>query len=446
MGNSRSHEPNTAPVRMENNKPHEPNDVPVRIEDNKRHELNTIPVRMGNNQSYEQNTEPVRTEHSKLNEPNTAPVRMENNKLHELKIAPVMTSYSQSQPGVQSTLHVTATRSNESGPVSNNNHHRSYENMDVIQTKLSNAKNIVHGLRFTRSETYFADNASFFIPRKTLVNQFAVRWLIQTTCPPEGPVLLVVVPSVHSHTAHRTAIRETWGSPAYGHPWPGDSRSLNGSVKFVFFVGVSRTYNHDKLVSEAAAFNDIVVGDFLDSYQNLSLKMAMVLQWADLHCARAKYLLKVDEDTFVNVPLLLDVLSLVSQNNSHFVLGHLKANRGLSVARRGRWEVSTDAYPLPYWPLYLYGHSYVISGDAISSLRHVSQYMPLITNEDAYVTGVLVKSALVQRIHSRHFAAVWIRRRCDLVQDIDISQTGIRDSLIRHVWNTFKTGNCPAEF
>ncbi|XP_076462215.1 beta-1,3-galactosyltransferase 9-like [Babylonia areolata] len=198
------------------------------------------------------------------------------------------------------------------------------------------------------------------------------------------------------------------------------------------------------MVSEAAAFNDIVVGDFLDSYGNLSLKMAMVLQWADLHCARAKYLLKVDEDTFVNVPLLLDVLSLVSQNNSHFVLGHLKASRRPSVARKGRWEVSTDAYPLPYWPQYVYGQSYVMSGDAIRSLRHVSQYMPLITNEDAYITGVLAKSAGVYRLHSLQFShPPKSQPRCRLVNDTDISQTGFKHvSSIYLVWNHFLIGNC----
>ncbi|XP_076454943.1 beta-1,3-galactosyltransferase 1-like [Babylonia areolata] len=314
-----------------------------------------------------------------------------------------------------------------------------------LHTPSPSAADIVVGLKTAPPETYLADNASFFIPRKTLVNQFAVRWLIQTTCPPEGPVLLVIVPSVHSHTAHRTAIRETWGSPAYGHPWPGDSRSLNGSVKFVFFVGVSRTYNHDKLVSEAAAFNDIVVGDFLDSYQNLSLKMAMVLQWADLHCARAKYLLKVDEDTFVNVPLLLDVLSLVSQNNSHFVLGYPKETASKYVARKGIYEVSVESYPLQHWPIYVQGHSYVISGDAISSLRHVSQHMPLITNEDAYVTGVLAKCLGLKRLVCFQMAKRIKNFRfdpCSLVETNKISMTEYSTRDHYATWDAFQTGAC----
>ncbi|XP_076459115.1 lactosylceramide 1,3-N-acetyl-beta-D-glucosaminyltransferase-like [Babylonia areolata] len=199
------------------------------------------------------------------------------------------------------------------------------------------------------------------------------------------------------------------------------------------------------MLSEAEAFDDIVVGDFKDSYQNLSLKMAMVLQWVDLYCASAKYMLKADEDTFINVPLLLNVLHVLSANTSHFLLGFIKPGLSLHVARSGRYAVSERAYPLRFWPQYMYGHSYVMSGDAISSLRRVSRHLPLIPNEDAYVTGVLAKSAGTQRVHSGHFAMFWRTDRCDLVYNTDISQTGFRSSAKYHeMWKMFQTGKCLA--
>ncbi|KAL8610504.1 hypothetical protein ACOMHN_060424 [Nucella lapillus] len=289
----------------------------------------------------------------------------------------------------------------------------------------NNTAQIVSKVKVVLPDFYLAQNASFFRLRDTVVNRFDNPWLVQTTCPSEGPDLLIVIPSVHTHVPHRRAIRQTWGSMAYGKAWPGwsgSSTSNAASVKLIFCLGVSELHKRDRVLHEAETYQDIVMGDFIESYQNLSLKMAMVLQWVDDFCPGAKNVLKADEDTFVHVPLLLDVL----------------------VARQGRWEVPLEEYPLPYWPKYMYGHSYVISGDAIRSLRHASQHMPLVTNEDAYVTGILALSAGVMRVGSHRFAIVQsVYPRCALVQHEDISQTGIRPMTELYVvWKMLMTGNC----
>ncbi|KAL8610505.1 hypothetical protein ACOMHN_060425 [Nucella lapillus] len=301
----------------------------------------------------------------------------------------------------------------------------------------------VSRMRIVPSEQYLVYNQSFFTPRKAVVNHFHTHWLIQTTCPPAALFLLIIVPSPYSHKGQRRAIRETWGSVAHGHAWPGTLKLRYDSVKVVFFLGVSKKYDHEQLLYEAEEFRDIVVGDFVDSYKNLSLKMAMVLQWVGVFCARTQYVLKVDEDTFVNLPILQDALSLFSANNSHFVMGHKKARAKPNVVHWGRWKVDKNVYPLQYYPQYLYGHSYVISGDAIRSLRHVSHHLPLVPNEDAYVTGVLAKSAGVQRVHSWRFAIVGRRyRRCRLVNGTHISQTAFSPSELHVMWDQFKAAQC----
>lgn len=43
---------------------------------------------------------------------------------------------------------------------------------------------------------------------------------------------------------------------------------------------------------------------FQDSYHNLTLKTVMGLKWMSIFCPHAKFILKTDDDIYVNVPLL----------------------------------------------------------------------------------------------------------------------------------------------
>ena len=41
-----------------------------------------------------------------------------------------------------------------------------------------------------------------------------------------------------------------------------------------------------------------------DTYTNLTLKTVMGLKWGAIFCPQAKYVMKTDDDIFINVPLL----------------------------------------------------------------------------------------------------------------------------------------------
>ena len=43
---------------------------------------------------------------------------------------------------------------------------------------------------------------------------------------------------------------------------------------------------------------------FQDIYYNLTLKTVMGLKWCSIYCNQAKYVMKTDDDIFVNIPLL----------------------------------------------------------------------------------------------------------------------------------------------
>ena len=54
---------------------------------------------------------------------------------------------------------------------------------------------------------------------------------------------------------------------------------------------------------------DIIQENFLDSYNNLTLKSILMLKYVKNNCEnKVKYVMKCDDDTFINVPNLIHVL------------------------------------------------------------------------------------------------------------------------------------------
>ncbi|NXR67146.1 B3G5B glucosaminyltransferase, partial [Rhadina sibilatrix] len=64
-----------------------------------------------------------------------------------------------------------------------------------------------------------------------------------------------------------------------------------------------------ELLAESRQHGDILQGDFGDTYANLTLKTLLLLRWARACCGGAPFLLKADDDVFVNVPAVATYLA-----------------------------------------------------------------------------------------------------------------------------------------
>ena len=84
----------------------------------------------------------------------------------------------------------------------------------------------------------------------------------------------------------RNVIRKTWAN-----------RENFPTVKVAFIVGLSLNSKINELVQqEQQNFNDIIQGNFLDSYRNLSYKILTVWKWSINHCSNVKYIARVQDD------------------------------------------------------------------------------------------------------------------------------------------------------
>ncbi|ESO93078.1 hypothetical protein LOTGIDRAFT_119959 [Lottia gigantea] len=190
--------------------------------------------------------------------------------------------------------------------------------------------------------------------------------------------LLMVVLSTPSDFIIRQTIRETWGSFA----------SSKSNIRLAFMLGKLESEIFDKKIEEESEnHHDIIQKDFIDSYGNLTLKSESILHYSAFFCQNAQYILKVDSDMFINVPLLLD--SLKNSDDGVSIIGHKLVNERPIVNKTEKWYIDPSTYPLSYFPDFTSGTCYVIPGIFTKSLFKMSLKTRLIRLEDVYITGIL---------------------------------------------------------
>ena len=102
--------------------------------------------------------------------------------------------------------------------------------------------------------------------------------------------------------------RKTWGNPDI----PGVSTRL------VFLLGATKDAALQRsLEMESRRHGDLVQGDFLDTYHNLSYKAIMGNLWVAEFCSQAQFVVKTDDDMYVD---LYEVQTLTRRhlNTSHY--------------------------------------------------------------------------------------------------------------------------------
>ncbi|ELU15030.1 hypothetical protein CAPTEDRAFT_93685, partial [Capitella teleta] len=182
--------------------------------------------------------------------------------------------------------------------------------------------------------------------------------------------LVFISYSVASRFTMRETIRSTWASVTRQGLWPGSNASYPGIE--VFFMLALSEVPISKVSAESDRYNDIILADFIDSYRNLTLKSLMTLKWMNEHCKLAHFMVKVDEDIFVNIPRMWSLLERNSMPGS--MIGRAMDAKVLR-ARTSKFSVPVAQYPFSQYPQYLSGPIYAISAPLIPRLMEVAEYV-----------------------------------------------------------------------
>lgn len=111
----------------------------------------------------------------------------------------------------------------------------------------------------------------------------------------ENPTIFVAVISAPNFFGKRKTIRNTWKNSIYYYE---DLLNVGG---FAFIVGLTDDNSTQEMIEEESrTYGDIIQIGIDDFYRNLATKMTAVLNWVHKYCERVDYILKADDDVYVN--------------------------------------------------------------------------------------------------------------------------------------------------
>uniref|UniRef100_A0A182J347 Hexosyltransferase n=1 Tax=Anopheles atroparvus TaxID=41427 RepID=A0A182J347_ANOAO len=217
---------------------------------------------------------------------------------------------------------------------------------------------------------------------------------VANLCPSKGTdvTLLILVTSAPTHREQRLAIRQSWGH--YG------SRR---DISIGFIVGQTNEARvEDQLAAESYMYSDLIRGNFIDSYRNLTLKTISLLEWTKLHCPNASFLLKTDDDMFINVPKLLQFME-AHNSQRRTIFGRLAKKWKPIRNKKSKYYVSPEQYYPPVFPPFTTGPAYLLTADIISEMFDKSLSQTYLKLEDVYTTGIVAQLLNIHRVNVKEF-------------------------------------------
>lgn len=196
-----------------------------------------------------------------------------------------------------------------------------------------------------------------------------------------------------------------------------------------------------RLEKESQHFNDILQFDFVDDYFNLTLKSIAMLRWSALHCSKAKFIFKLDNDCYIRVKPFLEQIKSFSGDTIYGIYRMYEP-----VMRTGKWYIDEWYHPQSTYPP-LHAGPYLIPGpvalklyEAIFSEPTVDT-IPALPIDDAYVTGILSEKINIPRkyfsglreLHDRYFITN-DRENVNYLRSLTVYFETLGDDDLRRIW------------
>ncbi|XP_047480080.1 beta-1,3-galactosyltransferase 5-like [Penaeus chinensis] len=265
------------------------------------------------------------------------------------------------------------------------------------------------------------------------------------TCQDKKVDVLVIVPTSAANHEAREAVRKSWNGN-FPANWP-----------VMFYLGATNNPQlQKKIAEEGRQYGDIAQDlSFFDSYNNLTLKTLSLVSWAQKFCRKANYVLKIDDDVFLNTKKFHDFITCVTnarndiykklyQKNtvtlgedvlqdkfeeesmqpssstelstcesfkpyglinyflnskshdyeSYIFGGYLYKNVQADRNPSSKWYLDRSVYRYDRLPPFLSGTAYIMSSNIIPHLIHEAKQHPVIALEDVYMSGIIGSQGL----------------------------------------------------
>ncbi|XP_053374373.1 beta-1,3-galactosyltransferase 1-like [Mercenaria mercenaria] len=244
----------------------------------------------------------------------------------------------------------------------------SAEKNEIID-KFGNNVNTNVNRRQYHCSSCFLHNFNYVIQNERICEQY---W------PNQSIVLIVLIMTTHENIKTRTALRSTWLS---------HTKNNTANVRYAFLLGETANYRlKESVLRENSVYHDIIKEDFVDTYMNLTFKTIMGFKWVATKCMRASYVMKTDDDMFVNIRNVLKIFQgpyiKILQKT---VVGACSAKARPIRSMKSKWFASEDSYPGKFYPGFCSGTGYVTSMHVANEIYKISPSVPFFHLEDVYV-------------------------------------------------------------
>jgi hypothetical protein len=190
----------------------------------------------------------------------------------------------------------------------------------------------------------------------------------------------------------RQAIRRTWAN-----------RTLFPALHVGFILGTSLKESLNLNVKkENEKYGDIIQGDFLDTYQNLTFKSLTAWRWIIHNCKNAKFYLKIDglylkkflfhfcrlkclfqkDDVFLNTEFFIQFLTSQHELSNTSFAGLVESDGQPHRSSDSAYFVDMKQWPYPSFPVYMRGAATCLTNDMPTRLYSVS-----FTYRDLWLSG-----------------------------------------------------------
>ncbi|XP_063409533.1 beta-1,3-galactosyltransferase 5-like [Mytilus trossulus] len=244
---------------------------------------------------------------------------------------------------------------------------------------------LFHGRNIsTEFESYYT-NASAAELMDPFINQHRYELLINQNlkCKGKNIFLLVFIHVAPGNFAERILIRSTIGTVL---------SFQNRRIEHVFVLGKTENITLQKEIQhESRKYMDIIQGNFIDSYRNLTYKLVFSLFWVNNFCNNAKFVIKMDDDITINIPLLVPYLTeKLNAGQASNVLECKTITENVPVRdMNNKWFITLEEYPFTKFLPYCAGHSSLMSIDVVRKMYRASKNVPYLWLEDVYGSGFL---------------------------------------------------------
>ena len=199
-------------------------------------------------------------------------------------------------------------------------------------------------------------------------------------------VVLLLISSAPPNVDKRQAIRDTWGSGC---------RERTSRYRCLFVLGdAGRQGLNEELRKESERHGDVLQFGFKDAYSNLTYKTLSSLRWAASRCSRVRYVMKTDDDMYVNTELLTRLLEAAAVPAAGFVGGYCWGRSAPNRDFRSKWYVPFHTFRHAQFPPMCSGTGYVMSRDVVRKVLEASGDVPFFHLEDVYVALCLQRQGV----------------------------------------------------